>query len=274
MNYKLKTILAAGFLVTGMAAQACSLSAWDLTTGTPAGGGPADANVIVRYSGLCGMDGTSGTVTNNGTVAVSGPAGEASMIARFYFLASGAGTATLFETYSENGATTPVYTVTYDGSNVTVTPASGGAAAVVAVGGTNWHSVEVKWAAGDGATGGAVDVWVDSDAVTAAADASTTSAVTATSIQAAQLGGIANAGFTQILVDDYESRRSTAIGRLMVGDGSGDGVRGLNDAVLILNEVLSPVTTLVTGTPDTNENGLVELNDAIISLNLFLTGAP
>ena len=267
MNKKLKTILAAGFLVTGMAAQACSLSAWDLTTGTPAGGGPADTNVIARYSGLCGMDATSGTVTNNGTVAVSGPTGEASMIARFYFLASGSGTATLFETYSENAATTPVYTVSYDGSNVTVTPA-GGTPAVVAVGGTNWHSVE--WASGDGATGGAVDVWVDSDATTAAADASTTSAATATSIQAAQLGGIANAGFTQILVDDYESRRTTAIGRLLVGDATGDTNVNIIDAISIVNEINGSPSV---GVPDCTEDGAINIIDAICVVNI-INAAP
>lgn len=283
MNKKLKTLLAASFLIAGIAAQACTLAAWDNTTGTAVPGGPADANIIPRYSGLCSMEvTTTGSVINNGTgptgngtgAAVSGPAGEAAMITRFYFKASGpaGSSATLFETYDGEvpgaAGVNPVYTVTYDGTNVTVTPA-GGTAAVAPVSATKqWHSVEVKWAAGNGTTGGAIDVWVDTDAKTVAADASTTSAVAATSIQAVQLGGITNSGFTQILIDDYESRRSTSIGRLLRGDANADtGVDGA-DAILILRESIG--ITINSGYPDVNEDGFVDGADALLALRISI----
>ena len=272
-----KLAIATTLLLGSLAAQSqCNVSAWDAATGAAAGG-PSDANNQARYSGLCSMDGTNGAVLNNGTgpagdgnnAAVSGPIGESGMIARFYFLAQGSGTATIFEAYSDELGATPVYSVTYNGTNVTVTPVSGGSAVSIPVISTvNWHSVEVKWASGDGTNGGAIEVWVDSDALTASADGATTSASAAASINAVKLGGIVNSGFTKLIFDDYESRRSTAVGRLLAGDSNSDGTIDLGDVITILNEFLNISTA--TGVPDTNEDGAIDLGDVIGALNIFL----
>ncbi len=254
-----KMALAASLLVGGIAStQACSLGAWDDNgTSTSLAGGPAEAGVLnfARYQGLCAMktEGASPAVKNNGVGgATSGPAGEASMIARFYFL-PGAATGDIFTTYSDDLATTAIYTVSYAGGNVTVTPNGGGAPAVVAVGGTNWHSVEVKWAN----NGGAIDVWVDTDATTAAADASTTSAATADTIQAGILGGTAG-----MIFDAYESRRTTSVGRLVKGDSNGDSNVNVFDAIGVVNES-SGGGFVNPGQPDCNEDGNVNVFDAI-----------
>jgi hypothetical protein len=263
MNKLTKIALAASLLVGGIAStQACSLGAWDdNATSTSLAGGPAEAgaNNFARYQGLCSMQtaGATPSVLNNGiSGATSGPAGEASMIARFYFL-PGAATGDIFTTYSDDTATTAVYTVSYAGGNVTVTPNGGGAPAVVAAGATNWHSVEVKWAN----SGGAIDVWVDTDATTAAADASTTSAATADTIEAGILGGTAG-----MIFDAYESRRTTSVGRLLVGDANNTGNISIADAVSIVNELGGVFTT---GTPDCNESGNVSIADAICVVNLL-----
>ena len=267
MNKLTKIALSASLLVGGIAStQACSLGAWDdNASSTSLAGGPAEAgaNNFARYQGLCSMQtaGATPSVLNNGiSGATSGPAGEASMIARFYFL-PGAATGDIFTTYSDDVAATAVYTVSYAGGNVTVTPNGGGAAVNVAVGATNWHSVEVSWAN----NGGAINVWVDSDATVDPADASTTSAANADTIEAGILGGTAG-----MIFDAYESRRTTVVGRLLVGDGNGNGSYSVADAVVILNEALSPTTDAATGTPDTNEDGNVTVGDAILTLNLAL----
>ena len=265
MNKKIKTILAAGFLTLGMAAQACTLGAWDTNGSTALAGGPdpVETNVFARYSGLCAMQtaGATPAVLNNGAAgATSGPAGEASMIARFYFKADG-NTGTLFQTYLEDAATNVLYTVAFDGTNVTVTPTAGGAATSTAVGPTNWHSVEVSWAN----NGGAINVWVDSDATTAAADASTTSAVTADTISAVVLGGAAGITF-----DAYESRRSTAIGRLLPGDANGDAAINVSDATAVVNEAFG--TAFNSGQPDCNEDGAVNVSDATCVVTLAFGG--
>ena len=252
--------LAASLLVGGIAStQACSLGAWDdNASSTSLAGGPADPiNVFARYQGLCAMQtaGATPQVLNNGiNGATSGPAGEASMIARFYFL-PGAATGPIFTTYSDDAATTAIYTVSYDGTNVTVTPA-GGTAVNVPVGPTNWHSVEVKWAN----NGGAIDVWVDSDATVDPADASTTSAATADTIQAGILGGTAG-----MIFDAYESRRTTSVGRLVVGDASGDGSVDISDVTNIVDDVFG---TPSTGTPDCDENGVVDISDVTCAVDI------
>ncbi len=261
MKKLIKIALTTSLLVGAVATtQACSLGAWDGNGTTSLAGGPGDANDFARYQGLCAMQtvGVTPAVLNNGIGgATSGPTGEATMVARFYFNA-GAATGTIFETFAEDVATTPVYTVTFDGSNVTVTPNNGGAAVVTAVGGTNWHSVEVSWAN----SGGAIDVWVDSDATTDAADGSTTSENAATLINAAVLGGT-----TGMLFDAYESRRTTAVGRLTVGDSNNDGNINIFDAIGVVNES-SGGGFVNPGQPDCTEDGSVNVFDAICVVNI------
>jgi len=260
----LRTTLAASLFLVSFAAQACSLAAWDATSGAISGG-PDDAHIIVRYAGECAMDGTAGTVTNNGVSAAGGPTDEPRMISRFYFLATGSGDATLFQAFADNAATTAIYTVSFDGTHITVTPNDGGLPAMAAVGNTNWHSVEIDWT-----QGGAIQLWVDSDANTDAADASGMSGDATSVINAALLGGIGGAGgFTQLLFDDYVSNKTTAIGRAMVGDASGDNNVDITDVIATINEVLG--SSVNTGTPDCDENGVINISDVICTINVVLS---
>lgn len=267
MNNKLKTILAAGLLTVGMAAQACTLGAWDTNGTTAIAGGPAEpagATNFARYSGLCAMQ-TAGAiprVLNNGAGgATSGPSGEASMITRFYFKADGM-TGTLLDTYEEDTALTLVYSASFNGTNVTLL-INGGATLTAPVSATtNWHSVEISWAN----NGGVVNLWVDSDATTAAPDDTGVSLATAATISAARLGGVAGMTF-----DAYESRRTTAIGRLVTGDANNDSNVNIFDAIGVVNES-SGGGFVNPGQPDCTEDGNVNIFDAICVVNIASGG--
>ena len=289
MNKKIKTILAAGLLTLGMAAQACTLAAWDDSDAGAKAGGPKEAvavDRINRYSGVCALNATAGTVTNDGTEGNGGPTTETNMIVRFYFRAVGAtGSATIFQTFKEDSKTTPIYTVTYDGANVLVTSNDGGTNATAQVLNPNtastshWHSVEIEWN-----QNGAIKLWADKDAnpaqlpdgnggfVVVAPDANNgagTSGNATSVIESVVLGGTSS--FDEIYFDEYESRRSTPIGRVVKGDASGDVARSLDDAILIINESLSPQFTIAVGNTDTDEDGVITFDDAVLSLNLYLT---
>lgn len=264
MSTILKFIFTSGLLLANIAAQACTLSAWDSTTGAAAGG-PGDATVIARYAGQCAMNGTAGTVTNNGVSAAGGPTNEPRMVSRFYFLATGNGNATLFQAFSDNAATASIYTVSFNGANVTVTPNDGGAIAVAAVNATtNWHSVEIDWT-----QGGDIKLWVDSDATTVAANATGSSGNAGSVINTAILGGIGGAGgFSQLLFDAYVSHQTTAIGRELVGDATGNDIVDIADVVAIIDEITGGAVNV--GTPDCTEDGNINLNDVLCTIELVL----
>lgn len=265
------SILAAlGMLLGASFAQACTLGAW--TGGNAGDAAAADStNPTSAYSGECLM------TTSGGFVQDDSPGGEAEMISRFYFNASGSGSAVIYETFSDEPATnadgSSIYTVTFDASANTITVADtfGGGSATGALAlnaGGEWNSVEVHWV-----SGGAIDVWVNADATTDAATDSATSgggSISSSRLGAGTSGIVAKGvGFTANF-DDFEARRTTNVGRLKLGDADGDGSRELSDAVLLLNEFLSPVSQIIDGQRDANEDGTFGLSDAVATLNLFL----
>ena len=252
------TAAAVGLLAASSVAGACTLSAWSSNT-APAVGGPGDTVELSRYSGICAMQANAGSQY----VQDNSPAAEGTLIARFYFLAAGSGTADLFVAYSDEGGATPVFTVTADAGNVTITPASGtGATAALTAG--RWNSVEASWTAG-----GAISLWVNSDATTAPADG-TGSDTSASTIEAVRLGAVNGlGGFTTINFDQYESRRTTNIGRDIVADANGDG-QGPNifDAIGVVQEIVNG--TAQPGQPDCNEDGNVNIFDAICIVQIIV----
>lgn len=256
---KLATAIAAlGLLAGGSVASACTLSAWSSQSGTaPAIGGPGDTVELARYSGICSMQAAG----DDQFVQDNSPAAEGALIARFYFLASGSGDATIYEAFSDEGAGSSVFSVSADGTNVTVTPASGSAASAAMKAG--WNSVEVSWTAG-----GAISLWVNSDSTSAAADGtgSDSGAATVEAIQLGSLGGLG--GFTSVNFDQYESRRTTAIGREVAGDGNADGQVSVFDAIGIVGEVVNG--TAAPGQPDCNEDGNVSVFDAICVVQIVV----
>lgn len=261
MNKFVKSLAALGLLAGASIANACQLTAWTSANGGIASGGPLEATNQPRYSGLCAAQASA----TGDFVLTNAPADETTIIQRFYFRAVGAGNATIYQLYSDDAGTTPVATVTYDGTNVTVTANDGGtsASAPAAVG--QWNSVEFSF--NQNADG---FLWVNSDATTDPADGTFTSGAAST-VASAALGGIDMGGFTTLGVDALVTRRSSAIGRLLLGDSNGNGSLSVADAVTALNEALNAASaSLNTGQPDFNEDGNITVGDAVAILNAFL----
>lgn len=258
MNRIVTSLTALGLLAGAGLAQACTLNNWDDAQGSIVDGGPGEAPFLSRYQGLCG----SRADADGSYVEALAAADEARMIQRFYFLAEGSGNATIYTAYSDEAGASPVFTVSYDGSNVTVTSNDGGTNAVAPVSGSanNWHSVEIDWT-----SNGAIELWVDSDALTAASDASGTSGAAST-ISSVRIGSQALGGFDAVNVDSYVSRRSSAIGRLLRGDATGDGAINIIDAVGIVSEIQS---TPVSGQPDCTEDGSINIIDAVCVVGII-----
>ncbi len=267
MKRLILTVAAVGLLGAASFAQACSLAAWSSSSGAVLEGGPGDANDVPRLEGLCSME-ASGV----GYVQDNSPADEPTMIVSFYYLGSTSalkgGSADLLIAYQDEAGATPVFTVTADQTNVTVTPNDGGSAAVAATG-SGWNSVTVQWT-----QGGAINLWVNSDAAANPMSPNGTgmSGNAASTISSARLGPVADLGpFAAILFDRYESRRSQLVPNAIPGDANGNGSCSVGDAVSILNEFLTGNPGNNTGTPDRNLDGNVTLGDAVLTLNAFLT---
>ncbi len=267
---KLKTlalVAATGLgLVGAPSVFACSITAWNGgATGTPVAGRPTDASPTARYSQQCGL--RAGAANN--FVTDTTPNAEQTYRVRFYvYTGLTSGPAQVFR--ATNAANAQMIGVTYDAtaSNFTFNT-SGGSGTVASIVANRWYSVELNWQRS-----------TSNMAVTVrGAGATTDSTATVTGVGAsdvidnAQLGWITGAGVAAarpITVDAFESRRSTAIGRLCRGDANNDNTRNSGDGITIRNEFLSG--TLAAGQPDANEDGSVNSGDGIIVRNLFLGG--
>jgi hypothetical protein len=76
-----------------------------------------------------------------------------------------------------------------------------------------------------------------------------------------------------ISVDAYESRRQNAIGRLCRGNADALADRDVNDMLAIRNEILQLGNPfLANGNPDCDENGGVDINDALCVRTLVQNG--
>ncbi|MEM9532771.1 MAG: hypothetical protein AAGA23_17765 [Pseudomonadota bacterium] len=260
MKRLVTSVAALGLLAAGSVASACTLDAWSSRSGTvPQVGGPGDTVELARYSGVCAMQADSGVQY----VQDNSPSTEGTFIARFYFLASGTGDATIFQAYSDDGATGIVFTVSADGTNVTLDPA--GSDAISAPMSSGWNSVEVSYA-----NSGNTFLWVNSDATSAAADAQGTAGASGT-IESVRLGAVEGLDtFDALSFDQYESRRTTEIGRELAGDATGDSTVNIVDAVGVLQEVVN--STAQSGQPDCTEDGQVNIVDAICIVQIIVNG--
>jgi hypothetical protein len=203
------------------------------------------ANGVPKVGGSCGL-----RVTGAGYVQDNSPESEAQFIGRFYFFPqfSGAGSADLFVAYSDE-ASTELFSVGYDGSNVTIdAAAAGGGSASVPISGAGWHWIEFSWDSGN--TG---SLWVDADATQA--PASTTFASGTGTVESVRLG--APNGFGGLsgwaFFDDYVSQRTSPIGGILAGDGNLDGIFNSSDIDAIKSEFL--FGTYSDGTTDCNLDG-------------------
>ncbi|MFC1605784.1 hypothetical protein ACFL33_02840 [Pseudomonadota bacterium] len=237
-------------LVMSSNAFACSTAAWlGGTSGAVSVNNPA--NGVPSVSGSCGLK-----VTGAGYVQDNNPETEAQFIGRFYFFPqfSGEGSADIFVAYSDE-ASTELFSVGYDGSNVTIDSAApGGGSASVSVSGAGWHLIEFSWVSGD--SGG---LWVDADA--SQDPPSATFASGSGAVESVRLG--APNGFVGLsgmaFFDDYVSQRATPIGGILAGDANLNGIIDSSDIDAIKSEFL--YGTYSVGSTDCNLDGGLNSGD-------------
>jgi len=257
----IKTGLAIGALVAAQVAFACSVDNWSDSTGSITPGDPA-AEGVARYQGLCGLE-----VTGTAYVQDESPGGIDRIVARFYVLNNNTAPAEIYGGFGNTSGGSPVFSVELDDSgNVTLTDSTTGRS-VGQSGSTKWLSVEIDWARGAGS--GAISLSVNGQ--TAAEDTGFNNGAAAT-LQSVRLGNLNGAAGT-IGFDSYESRRSTAVGRLVHPDPNGDGnPTGINsqDFAAMVDDFSG--NSLASGTPDCNEDGepLLNSQDFACIVNAFL----
>ena len=245
----------AGAMLVSQSAMACTLDNWSANNGAVAAGDPS-ADSIARYAGFCGMQ-----VTGTGYVQDNNPGGISRIVARFYVLNSNTGTAEIYAGYGDTSGGSERFNVTLDNAGtVTLTDTATGQS-VQQTGSTDWLSVEVDWA--EGAGDGVVSLSVNGQAASENAALNNSG----TPLQSVRLGSLGAAAGT-LNFDAYESRRSTAVGRLVACNAQdSDEVVNILDALSVVNELNE--VELASGTPDCTEDGLVNILDVLEIVNII-----
>jgi hypothetical protein len=253
--------LSAGVILIGlgfaMDAAACTTDGWLGGTGNiPPNAVAGSPPAVSRYSEFCAL-----AVTSQAHVQDDN-ASDTRYRARFYVLdgLTGAAAIDVFEAYSDEAATNPLFKVSFNGSQFTFDATDAGGTSTTFASVNGWNLVEFDW----DSVGGSFDFWVNADAVTDPTSGSVNSGTG--TVEAVRLG--APNGFApqtgKLTFDAFESHRTTPVGPLLVGDANGNGSRTIADVVSVLNELAG---TLQIGQPDCNENGSVTVADAVCLIN-------
>jgi hypothetical protein len=249
-------------------ANACAINLWNgVNTATAANTQePTPTNGFSRFSGKCGLRiAGAAAATYVEDISVSG---ATTYKARFYVFTGTAdttGTGYVYLARSSGGAPADLIRIAYTGGNLQTTVAGSTAAiANIPAAANLWHSVELEWANGT-AQPFSITVQGLGAAVTQ----------TGTVTQAATLGSVRlglSAGATGIAqFDEYDSRRTTAPGRLNVCDVNNDGIVSIQDRIAINTEILNPISAnLVIGQGDANRDGIRSIQDRIQINNRIL----
>lgn len=253
-----------GAVLAAPSAMACTLGNWSATGGSVVANNPfgddgdpdTDSTNVARYSGACGarMDG-------QGFVQDDNPGGISRIVARFYVLNELGGSTAIYEGYSATDGTGPLFTVEMDDSGlVTLTDVATGQD-VSQSSSTNWASVEIDF--GQDASDGFISLSVNGQPAVEEPGLSNSG----DGIQSVRLGNLdGTAGALNF--DAYESRRSTAVGRLLRGDANNDESVDSLDIATSVNEQSG--SNLSAGQPDCNEDGSVNSLDTACTVNLIL----
>ena len=260
--------IAAGFVLglfmAAQSAAACTLQNWsaavgldetDASQGTIAPGAPnpaaSDEVLSPRYSGRCAM-----AASGQGYVEDVSPGGITRIVARFYVLANNSADAIVYEGLDGTSRVFDV-TVATDG---TVTLSSGSQNISTAGNAGKWNSIEIDWTSGG-----------DLSLIVNGGTAETGAGAAAGTLDSVRLGNI-NSAAGSLNFDAYESRRSTAVGRLCEGETTGDGKRTSDDFLEIFDEVASAGGVLSSGQPDFTEDGFIT-NDDVLGVFDLVAGA-
>lgn len=252
-----------GLMMAAQSAMACTVGNWSTNSGNVDAGGPDTS--LARYSGLCAMGAPDTAVA---WVQDNSPGGINRIRARFYVLneLDSGQSAVVYRGFSDTSGGGPLFTVRLatDGTVRLIDNAT--ATEVQQTASTNWVSVEIDWS--QDSVNGTISLSVNGQAPVVNDLLSNTGS----SLQAVRLGNLLGAAGS-LNFDAYESRRTTAIGRLCVGDGNGDGSIGFPDVTEVFNEVSSAGVELSAGQPDVDENGSVGFPDVTQAFGLVSIAA-
>ena len=268
---RLKTLLGAA-IFSAMAftgANACSISAWsavDSVGVVAADSGEAPA--FPRYSARCSLR-VVGAATAK-YVQDNTPTNATSYKARFYVytgttLVDTAAGGFFYLARDANGAN--LIRLALTGGNIQTT-VTGSAAAIPAipVAAGKYYSVELEWAQGAAAP---FSIKVQGAGAPTATTQTTTTNNAAGVLKDVRLGLSAGSTGTAFF-DEYDSRRTTAPGRLLKCDANNDGLIAVQDRIQINTEALSGNAALAIGQPDATEDGVVSVQDRIQVNNKIL----
>jgi len=239
-------------------AQTCVVSNWDSATNVSDADAGTQGGSNRRYGGPCGLrvavDGTERTVTDNS------PSAESTYIARFYAFLDNAGSDPVI-IYAADDGTDDQVQVWYNfpaAGDLTLrvfdaTPASNDLTFNGI--GSGWHSIEFVWEA---AASAEIRFALNSD--DSGDDLTTTIDTSGITLAAAHLGNVNSAdNGTSIDFDDFDSRRISRPGRLLVGDADDNGAINILDVQAVGNEVVNSV--FAAGQPDCTEDGAINILD-------------
>jgi hypothetical protein len=247
-------------------AGACAFSAWSATDSvgiTAANVGSPPAAGFSRASGLCSLK-IDGSATAR-YVQDNTPTNALTYEARFYINSASADTGAAGFIYLARSATaTDVIKIALVGNALRTTVAGGGAVADIPIVAGRLYSVELSWKSG---TAQAFQIKVQGNGT--AAVTQTTTVTTAAVLKDVRLG-LSAAATGSINFDEYDSRRTTAPGRLCKEDANGNNLIQGTDRVTITNEILA--VSLATGQADCTENGAVQGTDRVCVTNAILAG--
>jgi hypothetical protein len=248
-------------------ANACSIAAWSPTdsvgiVAADAGEPLPTANGFKRYSQRCAVR-VIGAATAK-YVQDNTPTNATSYRARFYVHTGAVDTgAAGFFYLARDGAGANLIRLALTGGAIKTTVANTAAVADIPVVADKWYSVELEWA--QAASTFSIKVQGNGSATA-------TTQTAATSVSTAVLKdvrlGLSAASTGTAFFDEYDSRRTTAPGRLLKCDANGDGLIAIQDRIAVNNEILG--TTVAIGQPDANEDGLVSIADRIQINNKIL----
>jgi len=259
-----------GLFMAAQAASACTLQSWSAVSGAvdPGGPNPDTTNNEVasaRYSGFCAMK-----AAGEGFVQDNSPGGINRIRARFYVFNELAGgqSAQIFRGFSSTNGSGFLFTVTLNDAGQVVLRDNVANQTVSQTSATPWASVEIDWSQGSG--DGVINLSVNGQTP----DTNTALSNSGSPLEAVRLGNL-NGASGDLSFDAYESRRTTAVGRVCPGDADPTGqsadFRDFADIDAIFVEFATLGGVPAAGAPDITEDGVVDFEDIDEVFRLFAT---
>ena len=268
---RLKTLLGAA-IFSAMAftgANACSISAWSATdsvgvVAADAGEQVPAANGFKRFSARCGLRITGAAAAKY--VQDNTPLNATTYKARLYVYSGNIDTtASGFIYLARDAAGANLIRLALSGGAIKTTVANAAAVADIPVVANTWYSVELDWSQ---SAASPFSITVKGPGAAVTQTAATTASISV--LKDVRIGLSANSTGTGFF-DEYDSRRTTAPGRLLKCDANGDGEVDILDYIALQNYIIDPTKTVNTESSDMNGDGKVNSAD-LLALRKIIIG--